>query len=512
MTDSTTSAPASRDRTGVPGLDHVLRGGLPAGHLYLLQGAAGAGKTTLALQFLLEGRRRGERVVWCTLSETEAQLDEMARSHGWDLSGIRTVNLTQAGGPSTLGDAQYSFFSPADIELDDVTRAIVELVERERPRRLVFDPFSDVRLLARDPLRYRRQVLQLRETFERAGTTVLLILEQEIGAVPQSDPAAEGVVHGILCLYQQAPDYGRPRRRLRIHKMRGVGYREGFHDIALRRGGVVVYPRLVATDHSQDEAFETVSSGIAGLDAMLGGGLDRGASLLVAGPAGTGKSTLCAHVAAAAAARGERSIVYLFDETLRSFDARNDGLALGLRSPPARDLVRVVRVDPAELSPGEFAHVVRHAVEDDGVRLVVLDSLNGYLSAMPDERHLALHMHELLTYLSLRNVVTLLTLNQHGLASGPVESPVEISYLADTVLVLRYFETGGAVHRAAAVIKRRCGQHEFTTRDMTIGRGGVRFGQPLSSLRGLLSGQAVFTGSPADLQDTRPPPGATAGP
>jgi len=240
-------------------------------------------------------------------------------------------------------------------------------------------------------------------------------------------------------------------------------------------------------------------------------GLDRGASLLVAGPAGTGKSTMCAHVAAAAAARGERSIVYLFDETLRSFDARNDGLALGLRSPPAGDLVRVVRVDPAELSPGEFAHVVRHAVEDDGVRLVVLDSLNGYLSAMPDERHLALHMHELLTYLSLRNVVTLLTLNQHGLASGAVESPVEISYLADTVLVLRYFETGGAVHRAAAVVKRRCGQHEFTTRDMTIGRGGVRFGQPLSSLRGLLSGQAVFTGSPADLQDTRPPPGATAG-
>ncbi|HEX4885258.1 MAG TPA: ATPase domain-containing protein [Casimicrobiaceae bacterium] len=504
MTTTSSTDVRPPDPTGIPGLDYVLRGGLPAGHLYLVQGTAGAGKTTLALQFLMEGARRGESVVWCTLSETEAQIRAIARSHDWDLSGIRVVNLTDRSGGTTLPDAQYSFFSPADIELDDVTRAVVDLIERERPRRLVFDPFSDVRLLARDPLRYRRQVLELREHFERAGVTVLLILEQDVLGAAAADPAAEGIVHGIFGIYQTAPDYGRPRRRMRILKLRGLNYREGFHDLALNTGGIVVFPRLVASDHAQPSDAPPASTGLEALDAMLGGGLDRGASLLITGPAGTGKSTLASQFAVAAARRGERAALYLFDETLRAFDARSDGLRLGVDAPEVRDLVRVVQVDPAEVSPGEFAHNVRRAVEEDGCTLVTLDSLNGYLSAMPDERHLALHMHELLTYLSLRRVVTILTVNQTGFSAGAVESPVEVSYLADTVLALRYFEADGAVRRAASVVKRRCGGHEFTIRDMEIAPGGVRFGHPLSEFRGVLTGQPEYTGAPGQLQPARP--------
>jgi circadian clock protein KaiC len=485
------------DPTGVPGLDDVLRGGLPRGQLYLLEGSAGAGKTTLGLQFLLEGVRRGERVLWCTLSETEAQLVATANSHGWDLSGVEIVNLTQGGDSSGMTDSAYSFFSPADIELNDIAKSILELIETRRPRRVVFDPFSDVRLLARDPLRYRRQVLQLREHLARLGATVLLIQEQ--GLEPPSDPAAEGVVHGIIGLYQHAPEYGRPRRRLRIHKLRGLNYREGFHDVVLRTGGLAVFPRLIAAEHALPPDRSVVSSGLPELDTMLGGGLDRGTSLIIIGPSGAGKSTLGTQFACAAAARGERCAYYLFDETERAFRARAEALQMPLRDDDAEPgQVDVRQIDPAEFSPGEFAHDVRSAV-DNGARLIVIDSINGYLTGMPDESHLPMHLHELLTFLALRNVVTILTLNQHGLVSSDPHSPVEVSYLADSTLLIRYFEAAGAVRRAASLLKRRFGAHEVLIREMKIHPPGIHLGQPLREFRGVLTGQPDYTGPHAEL-------------
>ena len=492
---ASSTASQDLDRTGIPGLDFILRGGLPRNQIYLLEGSSGAGKTTLALQFLLEGVRRGEKAVWCTLSETERQLDATARSHGWDLSGITLLNFTRAN--DGAASAEYSFFSPGDIELGDVTQAIMEMTARERPRRMVFDPFSDVKLLARDPLRYRRQVLQLREHLSDLGTTALLI--QERGLDTPSDPAAEGVVHGIFELSQHAPDYGRPRRRLRIHKLRGVNYREGFHDVSIRSGGVTVFPRLVASDHARPPEREEVSSGIERLDVMLGGGLDRGASLLIMGPAGAGKSTLSSQFVGAAAERGEHSVVYLFDETRRAFLARADGLNMATRAHVDAGRIRLLQVDPAEFSPGEFAHEVRSQVEEHGARMVVIDSLNGYLTGMPDEHHLAMHMHELLTYLSLQNVVTILTLNQHGIVGSAPVSPVDVSYLADAAMLLRYFEADGAVRRAASVVKRRCGPHEVHIREMTISPPGVQLGETLREFRGVLTGQPDYAGGSTQL-------------
>jgi circadian clock protein KaiC len=452
------------DATGVPGLDDILRGGLPAGQLYLLEGPSGAGKTTLGLQFLLEGVRQGQKVMWCTLAETESQLRATARSHGWDLSDITIVNLADGGNAGGLLDAQYSFFSPGDVELNDVTKAILDVADRIQPRRVVFDPFSDVKLLARDPLRYRRQLLQLREHFARLGTTGLLI--QEHGLDSPGDPAGEGVVHGILALYQHAQDYGKQRRRLRIHKLRGLAYREGFHDVSIQSGGLVVYPRLVAREHEQQGSDGAASSGLPELDQMLGGGLDRGASLLVTGPSGAGKSTICTQFAVTSARRGEKAVVYLFDETRRAYFARAQGLGMAVAEQVQAGQLAVEQVDPASFAPGEFAHKVRRAVEVDGAQMVVIDSLNGYLTAMPDEKHLPMHMHELLSYLSARNVVTLLTLNQHGLVGEPASTPVDVSYLADSTVLIRYFESAGAVRRAISVVKRRCGPHEVLIREM----------------------------------------------
>jgi circadian clock protein KaiC len=487
--------------TGVPGLDVVLRGGLPAGQLYLLEGSAGAGKTTLGLQFLLEGARRGERVLWCTLSETEAQLRATARSHGWDLSPVSIVNLTKGGDAPGVPDPQYSFFSPGEIELNDVAKAIVDLVDRERPSRIVFDPFSDVRLLARDPLRYRRQVLYLREHLASIGATVLLIQEQ--GLEGPGDPAAEGVVHGIIGLYQHAPDYGRPRRRIRIQKLRGLNYREGYHDVLLRTGGLDVFPRLIASEHAEPMRGGQLATGIAELDEMLGGGLDIGASLLVMGPAGAGKSTLATQLACAAAARGERSVFYLFDESVRAFHARAQGLGMRTRTNVEAGTMQVRHVDPAEFSPGQFVNELCRAVHDDDMRVVVIDSINGLMMGMPDERHLSLHLHELLSYLSFQNVVTILTLNQHGSVAADPRSPVELSYLADSALQIRYFEAGGAIRRAASVVKRRFGNHEVLIREVAISAGGVHFGRPMRDFRRVLSAQPDYRGHEADLAGGR---------
>ena len=470
--------------TGISGLDDVLRGGLPRGHLYLIEGDAGAGKTTLGLQFLLEGKRLGERTLWVSLSETEAQLRGTAASHEWDLEGIVIFNPTRQD--DGVPDGEYSFFSPADIELSDITKLVVETVERVNPARVVFDPFSDVRMLARDPLRYRRQVLQLREFFMRRNCTILLI--QERTPEGTSDPAAEGLVQGIISLYQNAPDFGRQRRRLRVLKLRGVDYRDGFHDAAVVTGGFRVYPRLIAQEHVLDSHHENVSTGLPGFDELLGGGVERGASMLVLGPAGVGKSTLCTQLATAAALRGEKIAVFLFDETVRAFVGRAHSMDLDVKSLMDAGQLLVRQVDPTELSPGEFGHEVRGLVEQEGVAMLIIDSLNGYLNGLPDERHLSLHLHELLTYLSYQNVITLLTMNQHGFMGGTLQAPVDISYLADVAIVLRYFETAGRVRRAVSVLKHRCGHHEIHIREMTIQRHGIQIGDVLSKFRGVLSG------------------------
>jgi circadian clock protein KaiC len=354
-----------------------------------------------------------------------------------------------------------------------------------------------VKLLARDQLRYRRQLLQLREHFARMGSTVLLI--QEHGLEQPSDPAGEGVVHGIIGLYQTAPDYGKPRRRLRVHKLRGVDYREGFHDVAIHTGGLVVYPRLLASEHALPEDRSVVTSGLPALDQMLGGGLDRGASLLVMGPSGAGKSTLGSQFAIASAQRDERAVVYLFDETRRAYLARTDGLRMPLRRHIEDGCAEIVQVNPAEFSPGEFAHRVRADVEGGGTRLVVIDSLNGYLAGMTDQSHLAMHMHELLTYLALRNVVTLLTMNQQGMIDDTHQMPVDVSYLADAAMVLRYFEAAGSVRRAASVVKRRCGPHEVLIRELTITPPGMHLGAALHDFHGVLGGQPEWRGAEAEL-------------
>lgn len=483
------------DPTGIPGLDHVLAGGLPRGQLYLVEGGAGAGKTTLGLQFLLEGVRRGEKVLWCTLAETESQLRATAASHGWDLSGVTIVNVAESG--SGMLDASYSFFSPGDVELNDVTKAIVDVTTQVKPRRVVFDPFSDVKLLARDPLRYRRQLLQLREHFAQMGSTVLLI--QEHGLEAPIDPAGEGVVHGIIALYQDAPAYGKPRRRIRVHKLRGMDFREGFHDAAIKTGGMLVYPRLIAGDHALPVVDEEISSGVPELDQMLGGGLHRGTSLLLMGPSGAGKSTLSMEYALASVKRGEKAVVYLFDESLRASLARSRGLDMPVEEAINSGMLTITQVDPAEFSPGEFAHMVRNAVEQTGAQLVVVDSLNGYLTGMPGESHLAMHMHELLTYLGLRNVVTLLSLNQHAAVGQPPNSPVDVSYLADATLLIRHFEAGGAVRRAVSIVKRRTGPHQVLIREMTISRPGVQIGQALSNFRRVLTGQPDFVDPDQEL-------------
>lgn len=477
----------SRLATGSAGLDQILEGGFPANRLYLLEGDPGTGKTTLALQFLLEGARRKEPVLYVTLSETKEELTAVARSHGWSLEG---VNLHELVPPeeSLKTESQYTIFHPSEVELGETTRAVIEEVERIQPRRVVFDSLSEMRLLARDPLRYRRQILALKQFFAGRKSTVLL-LDDRTSA--DADLQVQSIAHGVLMLEQLELDYGAERRRLRVSKLRGSRFLGGFHDFTIRTGGVEVFPRLVAAGRGSEFKPEAVASGVAELDALLGGGLDRGTATLVLGPAGSGKSSLATHFAAAAAARGERAAAFIFDEGVNTYLHRAAGLGIDLRAEVEAGHLTVQQVDPAELSPGEFAHAVCEAVERSA-RLVVIDSLNGYLQAMPDERFLTAQMHELLTFLNQKGVVTLLVMAQHGFL-GSMSSPVDVSYLADTVVLLRYFEAAGAIRRAISVVKKRTGRHEDTIREMRLSASrGVEVGEPLTAFRGVLTGVPVL--------------------
>lgn len=484
-------------QTGVPGLDDVLAGGLTQGNIFLLEGKPGTGKTTIAMRFLLAGAEAGERGLYITLSETEKELRQSAASHGWSIG--ENIEIYELVPPESLLDEsqQQTLLYSADLELGETTKIIFEQVERARPQRIIIDSLSEIRLLAQSSLRYRRQVLALKHYFKSHGATVLLLDDLTSEGL---DKTVHSVAHGVISLQELAPEYGGERRRLRISKYRGRAFRGGYHDFRIETGGVAVFPRLVASEHQRRFSRRQSSSGVEALDTLLGGGVEQGSSVLILGPSGAGKSILTLQFVAAAAARGERSAVFLFDEELGQLMERTRKLGFDLQAWREAGLLHIEQVDAAELSPGEFTHRVRSELEQ-GLSTVVIDSLNGYRTAMPDERSLTLHMHELLQFLNRQGITTFLTVAQHGVV-GALEAPVEVTYLADTVILLRYFEAAGAIRRAISVVKKRAGGHEETIREYRISSGGVALGPPLSQFQGILAGVPKFTGGPQPLLDS----------
>lgn len=481
--------------TGVPGLDEALGGGLPRDHVYLVEGESGAGKTTMALQFLLEGARQGEPGLYVTLTETRAELEAVAESHGWDLRGVTIYELPT---PEELAATETTIFPPSELELGETVREVIAAVERVRPARVAFDSLADIRLLAQGDLRFRRQILALKQYFTRHRATVLL-LDETAGTSP--DLQLRTMAHGVLHLDQQTSEIGAERRRVRVLKLRGRTYPGGFHHFVIRRGGMTVFPRLVASHHAQQFEPGVLRSDIPDLDLLTGSGLDRGTSTLIVGPAGSGKSVIAAQYAAAAGRRGENVAFFTFDEGTATLLARARALRAGLDAVVDSGHVSLQKVDPAELSAGEFTSLVRHEVEERHARVVIIDSLNGYLHAMQEERYLMPQLHEVLAYLAHRGVATLLVLAQHGLLEAPAEgTSLDVSYLADTVVLLRYFEFAGRVRRAILVVKRRGGWHESTIREYIIDPQGPRLGEPLREFTGVLTGNPVYTGGPASLE------------
>jgi circadian clock protein KaiC len=496
MTSQATADEERRISTGSSGLDDILCGGLDPNRVYLVEGRPGTGKTTIGLQFLLAGVRLGERVLYVTLSETERELDLVARRHGWALEGITVFELVPP--ETTLDpDNEITVFHPAEVELSETTQLLFDEVAKLNPTRVVIDSLSELRLLAQSPLRYRRQVLAIKHFFARRQCTVVLLDDL---TSHQDDLQLHSIAHGVIMLEQQAIDYGAERRRVRVVKMRGIQFRGGFHDFTIRTGGLRIYPRLIAAEHHRAYIGEFASSGHAEVDAMLGGGLERGTNALFIGAAGVGKSSLALTYAIAAAERGEHALILAFDEGRGTIAARARTLGLPLERYQASGHLRIQQIDPAEMSPGEFATVVRRSVEDDGARVIVIDSLNGYLNAMPDERFLILQMHELLSYLGQQGVLTILVLAQHGLV-GPMDTPVDISYLSDAVVMLRYFEVAGTVRRAMSVVKKRSGNHEHTVREFRLSQRGVQLGPPLVHFDGVLTGTPQYHGDPTPLFD-----------
>ncbi|HXA83664.1 MAG TPA: ATPase domain-containing protein [Candidatus Dormibacteraeota bacterium] len=481
--------------TGIAGLDNVLGGGFSPNHLYLIEGDPGTGKTTIALQFLLEGVPLGQKGLYVTLSESRVELLEIAASHGWSIDSIDVFEMSPDE-KDLKPEAQYTVFNPSDLELADTTAAVLAEVERLQPTRLVLDSLSELRMLARDSLRYRRQILGLKRYFAGRNCTVLFLDDR---TAERHDLQLQSIAHGVILMESVEREYGIKRRRLEVRKLRGAQFREGFHDYTIKRGGLEVYPRLIASEHHLDLPPTQLCSGIEELDNLLGGGLDSGTSTLLLGPAGCGKSTIAVRYAVSLAERGGCSALFAFDETLATLATRARGLGLDIKQHVESGKLLLRQVDAAELSPGQFIHEIRELIEKQEVKLVIIDSLNGFLNAMPGEKFLAMQLHELLGYLSQKGITTVMTLAQHGFVGMNVDTPVDISYLADTVLLFRYFEAAGEVKKALSVIKKRSGEHESTIRELVMKKGAIRVGDVLTEFEGVLTGVPKYRGKLAGL-------------
>ena len=486
-----------RARIGVSGLDDILGGGLPTNHVYLLDGEPGTGKTTIALQFLLEGVANGERGLYVTLSESAAELNAVASSHGWSLDGIEIFELSKNTGLDVEGG--YTIFHPAEVELQQTVDEVLKRVERHNPKRVAFDSLSEMRLLAREPLRFRRQILALKEFFASRDCTVIFVDDK---SAPEGDLQLHSLAHGVIVLEHVALEYGSERRRLKVTKVRGIRFRGGYHDFRILTGGVEVYPRVLQDEPRVDVTGEALLSGSAPLDALLGGGLTCGTSTLITGPAGTGKSVLCTQFARAELELGNGVLFYLFDERMSTFKLRSLQLEMDTDAARESGQLKMTQVEPTELSPGEFASQVVNAVEKDKRTLVIIDSINGYMQSMPEERLLAIQIHELLSFLANNGVTCIMTLVQHGIFGSPVDDAVDVSYLADTVILIRYFEVSGTVRQAISVVKKRSGDHERTIRECKVQKGGLFVGAPLHEFQGVLTGVPHYTGSSDPLLET----------
>ena len=482
-----------RTATGISGLDDILHGGLPSGQMYLIEGDPGTGKTTAALQFILEGARNGEQALYVTLSESKAELEAAAASHGWSLDTVEIVEFVPEEAALSAEDS-YTVFHPNEVELASTIKKLIEEIQRVKAQRVVLDSLSELRLLAAEPVKYRRQLLALKRYFAGRGMTTLL-LDDRSGE--GSDVQLQSIAHGVIRLQKNPRSYGITRRQVEVLKVRGSSFREGLHDYCISAEGLQVFPRLVAAEHPADFNEDLLPAGIPALDMMFGGGLDRGSSTLVTGPTGVGKSSVVMQYLVAAARRGERVELYTFDESIRSACIRGNALGLAVNDQLDHGHLSMKQIDPAELSPGEFVSQIRRAVDTDNARVIVIDSLNGFLHAMAGESDLPLQLHELLTYLGARGVATFLVMTQHGFL-GETRTQADVSYLADNVLLMRYFENRGVVRRAFSVMKKRSGAHETSIRELILSGEGITVGEPLTEFRGIMSGNPEIDRSSAD--------------
>lgn len=484
-----------RINTGIAGLDEIIGGGIPAHRLYLVQGEPGTGKTTLALQFLLDGVKRREKSLYITFSETKDELAAVAESHGWDLKGVDLFDLSTLE-QQLKPESQNTVFHPSEVEMTETIKLVLKEIDRVKPDRVVFDSVTELRMLADTPLKYRRQILGLKQMFSGRATTVLFL--DDLTAAPR-DLQVQSIVHGVINLQKLHPEFGDERRRLVVIKLRGVAFSGGYHDYVIRKGGLCVFPRMVASEHHRTFDLRKLSSGIEELDHLVGGGLDRGTSNLFLGPAGTGKSTLAIQYALAAAERGENAAIFAFEESIHTMLTRASALGMDLEKHMKSGKLHVQKIDPAELSPGEFAHLIRTRVLRDKLSVITIDSLNGYLHAMPQEQFLTLQLHELLSFLGNQGVVTILVLAQQGIMGAMMQTPVDLTYLADTVIITRYFEARGAVKKAVSVIKKRGSMHETTIREFSIDHGKLKVGPPLTGFQGVLTGVPSFVGNDSTI-------------
>ena len=485
--------------TGVAGLDEVLGGGLPTNHIYLVDGEPGTGKTTLALQFLMEGAKQGERGLYVTLSESRRELLAVAEAHGWSLDGIDVFELTTEGNMDV--EESYTIFHPAEVELQQTVDRVLKSIEERNPKRVVFDSLSEMRLLAREPLRFRRQILALKQFFDLRQCTTLL-LDDKTG--PDNDLQLHSIVHGVILLEHVALEYGAERRRLQITKVRGVTFRGGYHDFRIVRGGLRVFPRVLHEPERIQPERDRLLTGSKPLDELLGGGLTCGTSALITGAAGTGKSVLCTQFARQELKQGGKVLFYLFDERMSTFTLRTETLGMSVEKARETGQLMMRQVEPTELSPGEFANQVVQAVENDHITLLIIDSINGYMQSMPEERLLPIQIHELLSFLANNGVSCVMTLVQHGIFGNPVGEAADVSYLADTVILLRYFEVSGSVRQAISVVKKRSGDHERMIRECRVQKGGLFVGAPLREFQGVLTGVPQYTGGAAPLLAEEP--------